>query len=188
MPRESYPPAVWDGTTEVLENVVDVKSRYCRLLDCKDWDGWAALFLPNATMQIGPSRDAAIVGRARIRAFLMGQLRRATTLHQVRDPELREDGPGRVRIVWRMKDRVESPLYLLEGAGFYEDVYEQTRDGWRIASVRLHRSRVTLQPKTLLMRTVISAHQSGLLRLLSPSADRTLGQAMHVGLSPGQRP
>lgn len=188
MPRESYPPAVWDGTTEVLENVVDVKSRYCRLLDAKDWPAWSALFLPDATLQIGPSQDAIVRGRDAIETLLRAQLRKATTLHQVRDPELREDGIGRVRIIWRMKDRVETSLYLLEGAGFYEDVYEQTPEGWRIASLRLHRSKVSLTPKNFVMRSVLNAHRSGFLRRVLPNSDRTLGQALHVGLRPGQRP
>ncbi|MEM7139182.1 MAG: nuclear transport factor 2 family protein, partial [Myxococcota bacterium] len=169
MPRQSYPPAVWDGTTEVLENVVDVKSRYCRHLDSKEWGRWAALFVPDATMQIGPSSEAIVRGRDAIRDLVAAQLRKATTLHEVRDPELREEEHGRVRIVWRMRDRVESPLYLLEGSGFYEDVYARTPEGWRIASLRLHRSKVSMTPKTLVMKTVLSAHRSGWLRRVSPN-------------------
>ncbi|MEM8607835.1 MAG: nuclear transport factor 2 family protein [Myxococcota bacterium] len=188
VPRESYPPAVWDGTTEVLEDVVGVKSRYCRFLDTQDWARWSALFLPDATLQMGPSQEAIVHGRDEIEALLRSQLRKASTLHQVRDPELREEGLGRVRIIWRMKDRVETPLYLLEGAGFYDDVYVQTPEGWRIESLRLHRTKVAFTPKSFVMKSVLNAHRNGLLRYLSPSADRTLGEALHVGLRPGQRP
>ena len=186
--RESYPPPVWDGTTEILGSVVDLKTRYCKWLDAKDWDRWAALFMPNATMQLGPSKASAICGRDAIRKLLTRQLKRATTLHQARDPELREEGPGRVRVVWRMKDRVETPLYLLQGAGFYEDTYEETEAGWKIASLRLHRSHVDLHPKSLVMRGILHAHHAGLLKRLSPNADRTLGETLHVGLAPGDRP
>lgn len=186
--RQSYPPAVWDGTTELLENVVDVKARYCRLLDAKDWARWSALFLRDATLQFGPSSEAVVRGRDAIERLLSRQLRSATTLHEARDPELREDGLGRVRIVWRMKDRVETPLYLLEGAGFYEDVYAETPVGWRIASLRLHRSKVSLTPKNFIMRSVLNAHRSGWLARIVPGANRTLDQALHVSLRPGQRP
>lgn len=186
--RETYPPAVWDGTTEILGSVVDLKTRYCRWLDEKDWDRWTALFTADATMQVGPSKASAIQGRAAIRKLLTRQLKRATTHHQARDPELREDGPGRNRVVWRMKDRVETPLYLLQGAGFYEDTYVQTEAGWKIAAIRLHRSSVDLHPKSIVMRGILQAHHAGLLKRLSPSADRTLHEALYVGLAPGERP
>ncbi len=188
MSRESYPPAVWDGTTEILERVVDLKTRYCKWLDAKDWDRWTSLFLPNATMQVGPSKDLTVRGRDAIRKLLTRQLKRAKTLHQARDPELREEEFGRVRVVWRMKDRVETPLYLLEGAGFYEDLYEQTSAGWKIASLRLHRTKVDLQPNSFVMRGILRAHHTGLLKRWSPNTDRALGEALYVGLAPGERP
>lgn len=188
MLRDTYPPPVWDGTTEILGSVVDLKARYCKWLDAKDWDRWTALFMPTATLQVGPSRASAIHGRDAIRKLLTRQLKHAKTHHQARDPELREEVSGRIRVVWRMKDRVETPLYLLQGAGFYEDTYEETDAGWKIASVRLHRSQVDLHPKSLVMRGVLRAHRAGILKRLSLSADRTLGEALYVGLAPGERP
>jgi hypothetical protein len=116
------------------------------------------------------------------------QLRGAKTLHQAHDPEIHEEGPGQVRVVWRMTDRVSTPLYLLEGAGFYEDRYVRTDEGWKIASVRLHRNKVGLQPKSFLLRAILWMHQNGWLKRLAASGDRTLGEALHVGLVEGKRP
>lgn len=84
-------------------------------------------------MQVGPNADSAVRVRRAIRRLLKVQLRGADTLHQAHDPEIQEGGPGKVRVVWRMTDRVSTPLYLLEGAGFYEDRYVRTDDGWKIA-------------------------------------------------------
>ena len=61
-----------------------------------------------------------------------------------------------------MTDRVATPLYLLDGAGFYEDCYVRTDEGWKIAAVCLRR--------------------------LSASSERTLGEALYVGLAAGERP
>jgi 3-phenylpropionate/cinnamic acid dioxygenase small subunit len=169
-------------------NVAALKAHYCQWLDAQDWDRWSALFTEDATMQVGPNPESAVHGRPAIRRLLTTQLRGAKTLHQVREPEIHEEGPGQVRVIWRMTDRVATPLYLLEGAGFYEDRYVHTDDGWKIAGVRLHRNKVDLQPKSFLMRAILWMHHNGWLKRLSASADRTLGEALYVGLAEGERP
>jgi len=176
------------ASDDAMEAIAAVKARYCQCLDRKEWDRWGSLFAEDAVMQVGPSAEAAVRGRAAIKKLLREQLKRAQTLHQAWEPEVTEEGPGRVRVVWRMKDRVQTPLYVLEGAGFYEDRYVQTEDGWKIAGVRLHRNEVELRPKSLIMRTILWLHSNGWLKRLSPGADRTLGEALYVGLGPGERP
>ena len=114
-------------------------------------------------LQVGPSADATVRGRAGIKRLLTRQLRRARTLHQVWEPELTPESSGCVRVVWKMRDRVETPLYVLEGEGFYEDRYVQSDDAWKIASVRLHRNKVELRPKSLIMRAILWMHVNGWL-------------------------
>jgi hypothetical protein len=172
----------------VLEAVGALKSQYCERLDSQQWDRWTDLFTEDAVMQVGPSADSAVHGRRAIRRLLATQLRGAKTLHQARNPELHDDGPGQVRVLWETTDRVSTPLYLLEGAGFYEDRYVQTDDGWKIAGVRLHRSKVDLQAKSFVMRAILAMHRNGWFGRLSKSANRTLGEALFVGLAPGERP
>lgn len=176
------------GAEESLEAAVALKSLYCQYLDGKDWDRWSALFTEDARMQVGPNADSAVVGREPIRRLLTRQLKQSTTKHVARNPEVHGEQAGRLRVVWEMTDRVETPLYLLEGAGFYEDHYVRTEEGWRIAGVRLHRSKVDLQAKSFVMRAILRMHRNGWLRRLSASADRTLGEALYVGLLEGERP
>lgn len=176
------------GTEEQLQAAITLKSHYCEWLDAKDWARWSGLFTEDAVMQVGPDGAAAVRGRSAIRRLLTRQLKRSKTKHIAHDPEIYEAQPGRIRVVWEMTDRVETPLYLLEGAGFYEDQYVSTEDGWKIAGVRLHRSKVDLQPKSLLMRVILWMHHNGWLRRLSASVDRTLGEALYVGLAEGERP
>jgi hypothetical protein len=176
------------GSSDMPKAVAALKADYCQWLDGQQWDRWASLFTEDATMQVGPDADSAVRGRRAIRRLLKVQLRGAETLHQAQDPEIHQEGPGQVRVVWRMTDRVSTPLYLLEGAGFYEDRYVRTDDGWKIEALRLHRSKVDLQPKSFLMRVILRMHRNGWLRRLSKSADRTLGEALYVGLAEGERP
>jgi 3-phenylpropionate/cinnamic acid dioxygenase small subunit len=171
-----------------MEGIAALKTHYCEWLDGKEWDRWSALFTEDAVMQVGPDAASAVHGRSAIRRLLTRQLKQSKTKHVARNPEIDEEEPGRIRVVWEMTDRVETPLYLLEGAGFYEDRYVRTEDGWKIASVRLHRSKVELRPKSLIMRAILWMHNNDWLGRLSASADRTLGEALYVGLAPGERP
>jgi 3-phenylpropionate/cinnamic acid dioxygenase small subunit len=41
------------------EQIRDVKARYCRLLDTKDWDGFAALFTEDAILDVSDDTGAA---------------------------------------------------------------------------------------------------------------------------------
>jgi 3-phenylpropionate/cinnamic acid dioxygenase small subunit len=170
------------------EAIASLKASYCQSLDGKQWDRWGSLFTEDAVLQLGPSADAAVRGRAAIQRLLARQLRGARTRHEATNPEMLEQRPGRVRVVWEMKDSVETPLYVLDGAGFYEDRYVQTSEGWRIAALRLHRTKVELRPKSFVMRALLWMHARGWLSRLAPGADRLLSEALYVGLEPGQRP
>ena len=183
MTRLASPPA-----DENLQAARALKSEYCRYLDGKDWARWSALFTEDAVMQVGPWADSAVIGREAIRRLLTRQLKQATTKHIANNPEVQEEAPGRIRVLWEMTDQVETPLYVLEGAGFYEDRYVRTGEGWRIAGIRLHRSKVHLQPKSLVMRAILWMHRNGWLKRLSANADRALGEALYVGLAQGERP
>lgn len=188
MARSRQSQANVPDSAELLREVTALKTQYCNLLDSKDWHAWANLFTADAAMQVGPSPDAVVRGREKIHALLARQLRKATTVHQARAPEVMQEGDDRVRVVWAMNDRVQTPLYLLEGAGFYEDHYVRTAGGWKIARVRLHRTKVDLQPRSRAMTLLLRMYRNGWLGRLAPGASRTLGEALHVGLRDGQRP
>lgn len=173
---------------ELREEVTALKNEYCQHLDAKRWDRWATLFAEDAVLQVGPDAGSSIRGRCAIRKLLETQLRRARTHHKARNPEIFSESPDRVRVVWEMDDVVETPLYRLEGSGFYEDHYVRDAGAWRISTLRLHRTKVDLRPKSRVMGAVLWAHGNGVLRRVLPSADRALGDALHVGLRVGERP
>ena len=171
-----------------MQAIVDLKAQYCGRMDDKEWDRWASLFVDDATMQFGPSAEAAVHGRNAIKSLVSRQLRGGHSLHEVRNAELSELSGARVRVVWEMTDRVETPRYTLRGRGFYEDEYVETAQGWKIARVRLHRSAVDLQPRSPIMRAILWLHERGWLARIAPGAGRALADALHVGLGEGQRP
>ena len=171
-----------------MDAVVALKAQYCQRMDGKAWDRWASLFTDDAIMQFGPSEKRAVHGRHAIKRLVSWQLRRGESLHEVWDPEITELTPGRLRVVWEMRDRADTALYSLRGRGFYEDEYVETPHGWKIAKVRLHRTEVDLRPRSRLMAAILWLHQRDLLRRLLPPAGHALGDALHVGLADGERP
>mgnify|MGYP001822846662 CR=1 FL=1 len=171
-----------------MQAIVALKAQYCERMDGKAWDRWAALFTDDAVMQFGPSEARAVRGRNEIKKLVSRQLRRGESLHEVWNPDITELEPGRVRVVWEMRDRADTALYALRGRGFYEDEYVETPNGWKIAKVRLHRTGVDLRPRSTLMKGILWMHDRGWLARLVPSAGAALGDALYVGLAEGERP
>lgn len=115
-----------------LEQLRQLKYRYFRAVDTKDWDLVADCFVPEATatypQQVCGSRDEII-------GFLSGAMTpEMVTIHHGHHPEVEVDGDrGTGR--WYLHDKVLVPSYryCLEGAAIYDDEYVRTDDGWRMS-------------------------------------------------------
>ncbi|MET0180451.1 MAG: nuclear transport factor 2 family protein [Novosphingobium sp.] len=124
--------------------ICNLKARYCRLLDTKDWDGWAALFAEDLVLDTGGSGGARIEGRAAAVAMVRRSVGEAVTTHQVHSPEISIDG-DRATAVWAMFDRVAWPNgRVLTGYGHYHERYRRTAGEWTIAETRLSRLSVEI--------------------------------------------
>ena len=69
--------------------ITEVKARYCRLLDTKDWQGYAALFTEDAVLDTSPADGyGPISGPAVFVPMVRASLEKAQTAHQVHSPEI----------------------------------------------------------------------------------------------------
>jgi hypothetical protein len=115
-----------------LEQIRQLKYRYLRTLDTKQWDDFEDCFVPEATADYA---GLSFEDRAALVDYLRTNLpREIVTVHQVHHPEIEVDGDvatGR----WYLSDQVISAEFgfRLEGAAFYEDVYRRTPEGWRVS-------------------------------------------------------
>ena len=137
------------------EDIRDLKARYCRCLDTKDWDGLAALFLDDAVLDVEQDTgNPPITGRAGILDQIRFAVIDAATSHQVHTPEIAFTSDDEATGVWAMQDRVvwqpgKSPLpgvASITGYGQYHERYRQTAGGWKFASLRLTRFHVDMHP------------------------------------------
>lgn len=137
-----------------VEAIRNLKSRYFRLLDCKEWDGFESLFAPDAVldMRSGPGTDqepAAVISGAReIAMFVRRSVDPLTTIHHGHTPEIRLEWDTMAHGIWAMEDwifvpdNVAMPFRTLHGHGHYHDTYVCLDGSWKIKSSRLSRLRV----------------------------------------------
>ena len=124
----------------VVEEIKQLKYRYLRTLDLKQWDEFEQCFVPEASGDYG--EGLAFADRDALVAYMRENLGPSlVTMHQCHHPEITVDGEtatGR----WYLEDKVISEEYrfVLEGAAFYEDRYVRTPDGWRIAHTGYRRT------------------------------------------------
>ncbi|WP_422743238.1 nuclear transport factor 2 family protein [Mycobacterium sp. WMMD1722] len=130
------------GDAQDIEEIKQLKARYCRLLDTKDWPGWRALFTDDFLSDTSASGGKVIRGADDFVAFTRRSLRAQPTVHQVHAPEIELTSPTTARGVWALEDVVRfGPGVNLRGYGHYTETYEKTADGWRISTSTLTRLR-----------------------------------------------
>lgn len=140
------------------EAIRQVKARYCRLLDTKDWDGFTALFTPDAVMDVQEDTgNPPITGHAAILEQVRSAVIDAQTAHQVHSSEITLQGDS-ADVVTAMQDRVvwapgKCPIpggASITGFGHYTERYVRVDGAWKIAFLKLTRLYVEVHPAPVL--------------------------------------
>lgn len=119
--------------------IAQLKYRYLRALDTKQWDDFEACFRPEAT---GDYNGLVFDDRAALVDYMRANLGEGMlTLHQAHHPVITVDGDTATGS-WYLQDKVivEAFRFMLEGAAFYDDRYVRTPEGWRIAHTGYRRT------------------------------------------------
>lgn len=140
---------------EAVEEIKRLKARYFRCLDTGDWDGFAAVFAPDAVMNMAeaaggdPLPDAISRGPADIAAYVRRSVEGMVTVHHGHMPEIEVTGETTAEGVWAMEDLLrwtgrDGTVGGLHGFGHYHETYSKVDGRWLIASIRLTRLRVDM--------------------------------------------
>jgi hypothetical protein len=130
-----------------IEEIKQLKARYFRCMDQKNWDGWRDVFARDAVLEV-PEANMVTSGRDAIIESVSGLLTGARTVHHGHMPEIEVTGAGTARGTWAMFDYVEWPApdggdrIGLQGYGHYVEEYVREDGQWRISRSRLVRLRV----------------------------------------------
>ncbi len=117
---------------EAIHEISQLKYRYLRAFDTKDWELFESCFAPDATAAYG-GLDFNNV--ADLMAYMHQNVRPGMhTMHHVHHPEIEVDGDTATG-TWYLTDKVMIPRfnYALEGTALYADRYRRTGDGWKLA-------------------------------------------------------
>jgi hypothetical protein len=131
-----------------IESIKQLKARYFRLMDTKDWKGFAAVFTQDAELDVTDDagrEKGRVTGGADIAASIERAVGAARTVHHGHMPEIELTGPDSAHGIWAMTDYVEWPSDAdrvgLRGYGHYTETYQKVGGEWRIATMKLTRLR-----------------------------------------------
>jgi SnoaL-like domain len=129
-----------------IEEIKQLKARYFRCMDTKDWEGFRAVFARDARM-IVPEGGVDLTGDQTIADTISGFLQSAVTTHHGHMPEIEITGTNTAKGVWAMFDYIEFPGADglpgggLKGYGHYHEEYVREDGHWKIARLELSRLR-----------------------------------------------
>ena len=154
------------------EEIKELKARYFRTLDTKDWAGYEAVFTPDGIIDsteaytpkdlkgrpivfdgvTPPEPDPDWHSRGNPAAFavdLAKTLEGVITTHHGHMCEIEFTSPTTAKGIWAMEDMLKWPkgsfIREMHGYGHYIETYEKTAQGWRIKSLKLTRLRVDVK-------------------------------------------
>jgi hypothetical protein len=127
-----------------IDDIKQVKYRYLRALDTKDWTTFADTLTEDVVGDYGESlgEDHSFTDRDGLVDFMRTSLGpEIVTEHRVSHPEIAVDG-DEASGTWYLQDRVIAADFdfMLIGAAFYRDRYRRTADGWKICATGYDRT------------------------------------------------
>ncbi len=138
---------------DAIEQIKQLKARYFRCMDEKDWPGLQAVFAADLVADFRDStgtRDERLLthGAALYIRNLAPILQNITTTHHGHMPEIDVTSPTTATGIWAMEDLLwvgegaPVPYKTMRGFGHYHETYEKIAGAWVIKTTRLSRLRI----------------------------------------------
>jgi hypothetical protein len=138
-----------------IEEIKQLKSRYFRTMDTRDWDGMAGVFCRDAILDtsgafqytplggkpVGPL-GPVLRGRDAIMAWISSGFVDQSSAHHGHGHEITIDSETEAHGIVAMEDVIREPdrqTIVLHGYGYYHERYRFEDDAWRIGETRIDR-------------------------------------------------
>lgn len=124
-----------------IEAIKQLKARYFRLLDTKQWDAWREIFTEDFTAEVhGGAMHEPIHFASRTEMVERNRklLASVVTVHHGHMPEITLTGPDTASGIWAMMDIVKLGAGF-RGYGHYHEEYVKRAGRWQIRRLRLTR-------------------------------------------------
>jgi hypothetical protein len=138
---------LWD-----IEQIKQLKARYFRLMDTKDWEAWKDLFTDDCVHHLPAEVNLPAQSNAQYLDHVPQTLADAFTTHHGHTAEITILSETEAEGIWAMFDYVLYPGRPtgIMGYGHYYETYRRCPDGkWRISSKRNERLKLDHVPNTL---------------------------------------
>jgi hypothetical protein len=130
-----------------VEAIKQLKARYFRLMDSKDWDGMRRVFADDVYVDTTSSGGRVVEGADEFMAGLRAVIGDVLTVHHGHMPEIEITSPTTATGIWAMEDLLRWPDGMeLRGYGHYLEEYEKADGEWRIKRLTLTRLRTDMTP------------------------------------------
>jgi hypothetical protein len=133
-------------TLVAIEEIKQLKARYFRYVDTKEWELLRTVFTRDCTFGFEGVVPGEISAYTSVDDFITGLkdiLGNVTSVHHGHTPEITLRDPNTATGIWAMTDLLQRPLGhplpSFTGYGHYHEEYRKEGDEWRIASVYLSR-------------------------------------------------
>ncbi len=145
-----------------IEEIKQLKGRYFRLMDTKQWDALRSVFCDDATFdaraslsidgageegRAAESNDWVHHGGDNIIAFIRGAIGATRTVHHGHCHEVEILADDEACGVIAMEDQIwseDGSVLTLHGCGHYHETYRRVNGAWRIHTSRITRLQVNL--------------------------------------------
>ena len=135
---------------DYIEQIRQLKARYFRTMDQKDWAAYRGVFADDAVIDATDDNPpfTEITGRDAFVDMTTLNLEGAITIHHGHMSEIEITGADTARGIWAMEDHIwfseASGMGKLWGTGWYEEQYRRVDGEWKIKQMWLRRQRVEL--------------------------------------------
>jgi len=145
-----------------IEEIKQLKGRYFRYLDTKDWTGLRTIFADDAVFdarasfnvdgrgeggRAAESNDWVYEGGDRIADFIKDAVGNSRTVHHGHCHEIEILSENEARGVIAMEDQIwdaDGEVLTLHGCGHYHETYRRLEGHWQIRTSRITRLYVSL--------------------------------------------
>jgi hypothetical protein len=135
---------------EAVEAIRNLKAKYFRCMDCKQWDELPSVFTKEMRV-VTPKGEIYLAGGANYAASLQHSLTTSVSCHQGLTAEIEITGEDTARGIWAMQDVIvwedrhpKQGWKSILGRGHYHETYRLEDGAWRIDTLTLTRLRLDI--------------------------------------------
>ena len=130
-----------------IEAIKQLKARYFRFLDTKDWKSYRDIFTEDVVVDVSGSGGAVYKGLDIYMEYIHSYVSQIKTVHHGHMPEITLTSDTTATGIWSMEDWVDfSDGREMNGQGHYFEKYEKVDGQWKIKELVLTRLRLQVRP------------------------------------------